>query len=229
MSFGGARLPTWKDHARNFQDWFGSWGSSTRNVQAIYDGVVPVAVVDEFRDDTQGSLYAISAFTPGLFGEHSAVAMGSAVNDIEVFSVSARAIHQPGGFALGNNDPLHLFTPINPYNPVANPLPVGFFSPGLITNKAFTFGSVTAVAGTNAVLPLIIGFEWNNPWIHSDASQGGVAFGWASGLDVVRFDPPIRVYRNTTLAVQQLDAIGPGELVQFQVTFLYRERPRTTP
>lgn len=227
MAFGGGRAPGWKDHARNLQDWFGTWASTTRNIRAVWDGLIPVAVIDRFRDDSEGSVFGISAFTTGLAGEQSAVAMGSSINDVELLSIACRSIFFPSGAVLAN-DTFHLFTPINPYNPVATPNPVGFFSPGLITNKSFTFGTVTAVAGTNPVLPAIIGFEWHNPWNVNTAAFGALAFGFANGLNVVDFDPPIRVYRDTTLAVQQTFPPGGGSFSML-ASFLYRERPRTTP
>lgn len=209
--------PSWRQHARNLSDWFSTWSSTTRNIRAIYDGVVPVALVDRFRDDNQGSLFAINAATTGTAARVSAVAMGSSINDVEVFAVRVSTF-LTGGFGVPATS-VHIFTPINPYNPVLFPNPVGFFQPGLITNKSFTFGSVLAVAGTNPALPLIFGMEWTVPVALTPA---GAIF--PQGLDTVYFDPPIRVYRDTTLAVQNAQLVA-GAWTLF-VSFLYRERPR---
>lgn len=218
MSFRPGSAPTWRDHARNFSDWFSTWASTTRNVRAIYDGVIPVALIDRFRDDNEGSLFAVQAATAGLAGSRSSVVIGSAENDFQLHALTFRLT--PGIAVVSIPLELHLFTPIDPYNPVAVPSPVGFFQPGLITNKAFTFGSVLAVAGTNPLLPPVFGMLFVQQFNINPA-------GSASDNDgrVVYFDPPVRVYRDGTLALQGLTPVS-ATAWTLEASFLYSERPR---
>lgn len=211
-------VPRFHPIGKNFLDFFGRFRSQTRNMEGLYSGIIPVSLVDRFRDDDEGSVFGLSAASPGLANELTSIAWGSAENDWELHALWFRVA--VGGIVAGSLSWNHLFTPIDPYNPVATPNPVGFFVPGLILNKSFTLGSVTAVGGTNPVLAPIIGPVFDPSYIivaGNPLAQFGIRY----------FDPPLRVYRNVTLAMQSLNSLPPNPQ-RLEVEILYTERPRST-
>lgn len=222
MSGSPGSPPRWLPHARNLQDFLGRWSSPVGNLRSVLEGVIPVALVDRFRDDTEGSVFGLSASTPGVAGFFPAVAWGSAVNDWELHQLWFRSSLAP----VLRIPAAHLFTPIDPYNPVATPAPVGFFVPGLLLNKPFTLGSVTAVAGGNAALAPIIGPVLDAEFAF-DSGAPGLQLRYPIRTGGWKFDPPIRVYRGVTLALQGVEAI-PAFLHPLEVEILYTERPRVT-
>lgn len=209
----------WAQNVRNFQDLFTRWGGAGDNIRGLLNLAIPTVVVDRFRDDSEGSIYGITAFTNGANSEFSSVAFGSAENDWEIHAVTCviRLVPAPPNF---RDYGWHMFTPIAPYNPVLNLNPVGFFQPGLINNRAFTFGTVNAIGGTNPAFPGISG-----------------PIGWLQGLtgspnfrmmplDVAyRFDPPLRIPRDVTFTVQNLTTFVDIRQ-EIHVSLLYNERPR---
>jgi len=220
---GGGLFPTWRSITKNTLDFFGRWGDGRTNLRSMMDSVIPVAVVDRFRDDDEGSVFGTSAFASGgPAGEFPSVSFGSDVNDWELlqiigwemtFSTSIVRVMQA-----------QVFTPFN-YNPALTVAPVGTFAPGLINNRAFTFGSVRGVGGYNPAIPPLIGPSYLGPFI----STGGVA-----RTNIVPFSNtghlglPIRVYRNVTLTFQWVGTVGGAELVDTDVAILYRERPKVS-
>jgi len=212
MSFGFAQS------TRNFLDLFGRFGDPRRNLRGVADWAQPVVVADRFRDDDEGSVYGIQAFTPGAANEFSSVAFGSAVNDWDCL---AFAIEQVGGGV--HQFDVHLFTPIAPYNPVVNLNPVGLFQPGLITDRAFTFRSVQGVGGTAPTLPAIFGplteFFTTNSTGRSSVNM------WREGGF---FNPPIRIYKDVTLCLQQKALGAGGARIDMTCSILYVERPKAS-
>lgn len=190
----------------------------------MLSGIIPVAVVDDFRDDDRGSIFGINAFTNGTANEFPAVSFGSTVNDWELLAITALWVDWQGLIQAGKLFEFHLFTPINPYNPVATLNPAGFFPTGLLTNRAFTFGTVVGLGGTNAAVPTLLG-----PTIHHFELTG-------NSRDVQMFeraayptyDPPIRIYQNVTLTVQFIGTIGVLIPTSMVVSILYRERPKVS-
>ncbi len=208
-------VPRWRDVTKRTLDLFGRWGDSRSQLRGILDHVVPVIVVDRFRDDTEGSVFGLHARGGSVGLEFPSVSFGSAVNDWEllaVTSLSYSATNTPSTVGI------HLFTPIFPYNPALNPSPVGFFSPALINNRAFTFGTVTAVGGSNPAFPPIAG-PTLMPFV---LGQLTLDF-----TQPIHFDPPIRVYRDTTLTFQWFGDTTPVGLSIF-VDILYVERPKVS-
>lgn len=230
--------------SRGFRSFFQRWGATeARNFRAVFNAVVPVALVDRFRDDDEGSLFALSATSNGAPQQFSAVAFGSGRNEWELHAFNL-GMARVGVTAGVITEQIHLFTPIEPYNPVVN-APLGPFVPGLITNEAFTFGSVRGFGGANTALPPIEGMlvyqgtvgpspfagvtietslAWDGP------SGGSRIFGRdLQSRPTYRFDPPLRVRRDQTLAFQTLHrhTLGdpPPDSVILTASILYNERP----
>lgn len=199
-------------------DLFGRWGDPRSQIRAMHDEIVPVVVADRFRDDTEGSIFGLSAFTNGANNEHSACAFGSAVNDWELRGIAWQ------WFTRGSaaNYSFHVFNPIDPYNPVVNNT-VGIFVPALITNRAFTFGTVGGITGTNPALPAIVGPHFFNQRLVatnqfvSQPNQGGL----------LQIDPPWRFYRDQTFTFQA-ETIFATDAIPLQVDITYNERPKVS-
>ncbi len=216
--------PSWRPITKRTLDFFGRWGDPRTNLRSMLSGVMPVAVVDRFRDDDEGSIYGINAFSGGTANEFPAVAFGSGTNDWELLAITALWVDW--NLAQFSKDfEFHMFTPINPYNPVLTPSPVGFFNNGLLTNRAFTFGTVIALGGTNPNVPVILGPTLNQ-------RQAGVGstgeFQCFRSASAPVFDPPIRIYRDTTLAIQFIGGIGITVPTAMVCSILYRERPKVS-
>lgn len=222
MSFPGPLTPRWRPITKRALDLFGRWGDPRTNLRSMLDSVIPVAVVDRFRDDDEGSIFGIQAFASGVVGQFPSVSFGSSTNDWELVQIFNYATE----YTVAVNPRLtaqHMFTPIAPYNPALTPSPAGFFRTGLLTNRAFTFGTVTAIGGYNPVLPPIFGPEWAGPFVtNSSAGFRNFIFDPAEGM----LATPIRIYRDTTFTIQWTGSIVGG--VNMFVSIIYRERPKVS-
>jgi len=220
---GGGLFPTWRSVTKNTLDFFGRWGDSRTNLKSVMDTVIPVAIVDRFRDDDEGSVFGVSAFcTAGPANEFPSVSFGSAVNDWELLQITSWEVR----FATRINRLIqdHIFTPIDPYNPAATISPVGTFAPGLINNRNFTLGTVRGIGGYNPVLPAFIGATFLGPFGSLTDRSSVVPFGHETGI----IGLPIRVYRDVTLTFQFVGTLGVGETVDMDVSMIYRERPKVS-
>jgi len=221
VSFGGDLTPRWRPITKRALDLFGRWGDPRTNLRSMLDSVLPVQIVDRFRDDDEGSLYGLTAFVSNAFpGQFPSVSFGSAVNDWELLCIAEITPVFSTGALLGSG--FHIFTPIEPYNPAVNLSPVGFFRAGLLTNRAFTFGTVSGIGGYNPVLPAIFGAQCGGKFQMGNGS--GIFFSWQ---DYGHLDSPIRVYRDVTLTVQFLGPLAPGT-TGFTCGIIYRERPKVS-
>lgn len=217
-------IPGWRPITKRTLDLFGRWGDPRTNLRSMLSGIIPVAVVDDFLDDDRGSIFGINAFSAGTANEFPAVSFGSGTNDWELLAITALWVNWNGLVQAGKQFEFHLFTPINPYNPVATPSPVGFFPTGILSNRAFTFGTVVGLGGSNPAIPLLLG-----PTIHHFEITG-------NSLDVQvferagtpRFDPPIRIYKDVTLTIQFIGTIGVVIPTSMVCSILYRERPKVS-
>ncbi len=217
-------IPNWRPITRRTLDLFGRWGDPRTNLRSMLSGIIPVAVVDDFRDDDRGSIFGISAFSLGTANEFPACSFGSSINDWELLGIPDITLNYDGLFAAPTVLEFHMFTPINPYNPVATLNPVGFFPNGLLTNRAFTFGTVNGFGGSNPAVPALLG-----PTIQRHSNVTNSAFTSIferAGMPL--FDPPIRIYAGVTLSIQFIGTIGIIIPTQMLCSILYRERPKVS-
>lgn len=207
--------PRWATITKRTLDLFGRWGDSRTMLRGLLDHAVPVIVVDRFRDDDEGSVYGIGARGGGALNTFPSVSFGSGVNDWELLRVTSLSY---SATLTPNTVGIHMFTPINPYNPALTVSPAGVRLPALINNRAFTFGTVGAVGGHNPSLPALTG-PFVMPFV-----LGSFPLDFAQPFTL---DPPIRVYRDTTLTFQwNADVVGKS--VSIFVDILYRERPKVS-
>ena len=209
----------WAQNVRNFTDLFLRWGGAGDNIRGLLNLAIPTVVIDRFRDDDEGSIFGLQAVTNGVNNQFSAVAFGSAVNDWELheITVSQTIIPTPGSIL---DKGWHMFTPIDPYNPVVNLTPAGIFLPGLLLNRAFTFGTVQGLGGANPVAA--------TPQGPLGFLQGVTSFSTHNMLpldDHYTFDPPLRILRDGTFAVQSPVAYS-GARQELRVSIWYNERPK---
>jgi len=238
---------------RGFQRFFRRWGSKA-NLRAVFNSVQPVAVVDRYFGDEEGSYQAITAVYTGQAGvppqEFPAVIFGSREADVDVniHKIGVWCGFSPQGAAPGVSIGryVYLYTPILPYDPVLNIDPPGFYESGLITTPSFTRGTCIAIAGSNPLLPLgpiggvnameglTIGHGRRNVNIRNhfgtpgdEVSVPSVVTFPSDGREWTTFDPPLRLPDGITLAVQwaaEGSGFTAGVITQFWVTFLYTER-----
>lgn len=205
---------------RTFVNFFGRYGTVAGAIRGVWNGIIPVAVVDRYRDDTEGSLFGMTLFNSVPVGAVGAFAMGSPTNDWELLSMNWSLLTTGAGAAFIYE--CMVYTPDASYVPVVTPSPAGLFVPGLNTDWSFTLASLRGVGGHNPTFPARLGFF---P-LPSSVSAVGVVDG-TFRANAFTFDPPLRVYRNVTLGAI-ISPANPFAATSSVLTILYRERPRTT-
>lgn len=204
---------------RSFRNFFGRYGTTVGAIRGVWNGIIPVAVVDRYRDDTEGSLFGINAVAIVPANRHPAFAFGSPSEDWELLSCNFGTFNDGAG--ITERIEYFVYTPDATYTPVDVPSPAVFWTPGLNLDWSFTLSSVTGLGGHNAALPPRWGFHVQESELVGPGQYVGI--GWR---EAHVFDPPLRVYRDVTLGFIQVQA----RLVASQswCDILYRMRPRTT-
>lgn len=204
---------------RGFRNFFGRYGTVRGSMRGVFNAVLPVAVVDRYRDDSEGSLFGMTMFCTAPQPTYPAFAVGSVTDDWELLAANF-SVYLP---AMNTRFfTFNVYTPDSTYIPVETPNPAGLWLPGLNTDWSFTLGSLTGVGGYNSTFPVRAGFDcegfgtqpastFHNFWYQTDTTY---------------FNPPLRVYRDYTLGfIATIPAYG---TVNFLCSILYRIRPRTT-
>ena len=209
---------------KRLEDFLGRWGARSLNIAKLWSTVVPVAVVDRFRDDSEGSIRAVPFEHTGVPLEFTGAALfvdssDPFAPDLEIHGlwvgIDGRASATESSslsFSMWN-----LFTPIAPYNPVLNNT-VGPFANGLMLDKDFTFGRALCLTGTNPVAAPFQGLIFKG-------ERDTLPLNIIGRGRYLRFDPPLRVYRGVTLAVQTF-LLDPAKSTHIIGSFFYTERPR---
>lgn len=216
----------WLSPVRSFRNFFGTYGTTQGSIRGILNAIVPVAIVDRYRDDDEGSLFAITASANVAANNYPAFSFGSVQDDWELFAINMGVffpVGVPQGYTWMTTNVM-LYSPDTTYQPVVNFSPAGLWVPGLVTNWSYTLGSVTGITGYNPTLPARFGtfpFETHNKGASSSPVQG---VDFHTGEHV--FDPPIRTYRDVSLGVLITEKYD--REVDFICTVRYRIRPRTT-
>ena len=205
---------------RSFRNLFGRYGTNRGAIRGIFNAVIPVAVVDRYRDDTEGSLYGMEMTGSCPPGSWPAFACGSVTDDWEL--LQANMLNWNFGTGATEWWSWYVYTPDASYVPVQLASPPGFWTPGLNTDWSFTLSSVTGLAGSNLAAPARGGFHPQSPVLMGPGANRGFA-GSESGPAI--FDPPIRVYRDVTLGFLGYPRAAE---VNCWLSILYRVRPRTT-
>lgn len=216
--------------SRRFQRFFRRWGALS-NLRSVLNYVQPVTLVDRFRDDDEGSLFAVYFETGSAVNEHPAILFGSNVETVDLEIVGLQAWYSWQAPPLGVfvwNMLCHVFTPLAPYNPVANVNPVGVGVPGLMTNERFTRGNSYAIGGHNPALPAYPG--WTG-WVCARGARqtniGDAGLWFAVGVDgianILPNERPLRLYGTDGVSIQLVNP-GGGLPLALAVTILYRER-----
>lgn len=215
----------WLAPVRSFRNFFGRYGTTSGSIRGVLNGIVPVAVVDRYRDDSEGSLFGLTAtaVVPSAGPNYPAFVFGSSSEDWELLQASV-------GWFWGSGNPssfrwlnMMVYTPDVGYNPLQNPSPAGIYVPGLNTDWSYTLSSVVGIAGYNTTVPTRFGFfPFQSLTKGSTSTYTSVDFqkrAWT-------FDPPLRVYRDVTLGMMAIEQFGKD--IDVTVSILYRVRPRTT-
>jgi hypothetical protein len=213
----------WLAPVRSFRNFFGTYGTTQGSIRGVLNAIVPVAIVDRYRDDDEGSLFGMTCTAAVPSNKYAAFSFGSVADDWELYAMNFGASwsNVPGNWSLHT---LMIYTPDSTYQPVQHFAPAGIWVPGMNTDWSFTLGSVTGITGYNDTLPARFG---TMPF-KSD-TKGSTSPIYATvrfqNPEVV-FDPPIRVYRDVSLSVVNVEAVS--KQVDVTVSLRYRIRPRTT-
>lgn len=209
----------WLSPVRSFRNFFGRYGTVSGSMRGLFNGIVPVAVVDRFRDDTEGSLFGMQMFCNATAARFPAFAMGSPQDDWELLALNTGIL---GPVGAGNEAPnFMVYTPDATYQPIQALNPLGVFTPGLNLDWSFTLSTVTGVAGSNATLP------GRNGFFPETGHRLPVAFVGVNHLTgAYTFDPPLRVYRDVTLGI--LGDLARVGTTTYMASVLWRVLPRTT-
>lgn len=232
---------------RNFVRFFRTWGSKG-NFRSIWDTVLPVAVVDRFYGDEEGSYQGLTAFvdtqgtTTDFPNQFPAIIIGSIEPDIDLlihrmavwigFSIRGSGPTTPAGGIQSN---VFIYTPTGGYDPVLNLAPLAFFDSALITPPSFTRGATVALGGYNPVLPADFGFAISNGqkktlytrgFFYPPSNEpGGSPSDRNTRNEWITFNPPLRLTDGITLAVQwDHRGLAAGNISAMWASFLFTER-----
>lgn len=208
---------------RTMRNFFGRFGTVGASFRGIANFITPVAVVDRYRDDSEGSIFSLTATSNTAAGSQAALAFGSVTDDWELHAASW-SVFTPIQPPVTRRYNMMIYTPDFTFIPVVTPAPVGFFVPGLNPDFAFTLGSVTGIAGHNPTLPSRFGrLPFQSLFLSSTSTTGPSG---SAQFREARFDPPIRVYRDVTLGFTVLEPAA--NAIDNTVSISYAIRPRTT-
>ncbi len=228
---------------RGFQRFFRRWGSKA-NIRAVFNSVQPVAVVDTYHGDEEGSYQAITAFVVSDIAhpnEFPAILIGSTDENVDLLIhklaiwITLSPTGTPGQVPVQHD--VFLYTPIGGYDPVLNLSPVGFYDSGLITPPNFTRGATVALAGWNPLLPPGPSGLTYSKGVHNTVYQRGQFMPPSSEAgnagtippsdkrdDWMDFDPPLRLPDGISLACQWENSAAAGNILLMWATFLFTER-----
>jgi len=152
------------DTARDWTTLANRWGTHGGNaIRGILNFALPVTVLERFRDENEGGVFGLTAFTggfgltvgPGQTAEHPAVCITNPTQTTEILSVNISFNRFKPTILNGSfnyTERIHMYTPFAPYNACVNNT-LGAFVPGLIARSPFGFGQTFALSGTNPALP----------------------------------------------------------------------------
>lgn len=206
------------------QRFFKRWGA-IGNLRSIWNSVVPVAQVDRWRNEEEGTFYGMSVASYGAANNYTAAALvaptGQPGYPNTILEVQRINISWQVPAAVGQiNVDFHVMSPETGYNPIATLNPVGIYRAGLSTQPAGGWGSATGFGGyTNTLSAQGTGYRLQ--LFTTSAPTVGYWF-TVSSLVSQPFDPPLRFMQGRPCVVQwrYRHATVPFWLI---VSFLYRE------
>ena len=225
----------WKFQVKDFSKLFRRWGGHSGNLRGIFNGILPVQIIDRYRNDEEGSfwgLYAETSCPVSRSGYSPAIVFGSLSENVEIEILGWQAWYRftvngaPGAFNMF----AHLMTPILPYNPIGAGLsPGGVWIPGLVTNDAFTRSTAFALTGYVQIFssnPDNYGYVFSNTYKATYITNA-----WQSLADQAgsfNLERPIRMTPGLSMAWQASNPFdtfsGQQRRMELAVSILYRER-----
>lgn len=221
----------WKYQVKDLSRLFRRWGSHASNIRGVFNGILPVQIVDRWRDEDEGSLFAMTIWADAqgiTAGWHPSCVIGTIDDDTETEILGWQAWYRwRSTFTAGLVIPhkLHLFTPIAPYTPLDVANPVGFYTPGMITDYGFTFGNTRGIGGFAAALPPLPsyhGYMVMNK--HQTSPTISIWYSAADQAGSLSLDRPIRLPPGSSFAWQLENYPASSRRVDLQVSVIYRER-----
>jgi len=233
-----------------------AWGTRGGSfLRSIFNAVIPVTVVERWFGELDGSVFGLTAGTPGALGFRPSVEFFSASRDWELHSINVSYPLMENVGATGGATEYRiittLFTAFAGFNPIEFD-PTILFGPQLITNTTFNQGTVRGQGGVAPVNnPLGFGYvladfstrvgtkgtgggvvpanqdSWGRSYVNLALADQPIA-GDKKLMNTIYFHRPLRVKRNRriTVQLQGLDAtFGYTPNHTLQVSITYNELP----
>ena len=220
-------MPRWVVHSKPLTAWRRLWGLNTDPTEVL-SGVIPTAQVSKHWDSdvfNVWGMYVQGDRAAGAGVDHVAATLEAQRREVLVWRVDAW-LERNGGIDV---TPLHIFSPLQAYNPTANNTSIWFpwlqtpvEQPADPARLPEAFGLGGHVPGLQVVNINGVPFTCIGP------AQSGLVglFGGARMQAHWWFqDPPLHVRPFATLAVQTVLAVGgAGNLYTLNANFYYSER-----
>lgn len=220
-------MPRWVAHSKPLVGWRKRWRLN-RDPSEILDAILPTAQVDKHWTDDRLNLFGLysQAQGPGV-ATHLACMLTAQNKELLIHRVHCAITR--GSFP--GIEPVHIFTPLQGYNPVQNntALFLPWLQTGLRTGEPGQLSEAFGTSGDNLALQVVnvngaphtcVGPLWYGP------TALNVVGGWGE-RDVVIWseqDPPLRIAPFTSVAVQTAQTITTSVLNFLDVSWYYSER-----
>lgn len=206
-----------------------AWGTRGGSfLRSIFNAVVPVTIVERWYGELDGSIFGLTAGTPGATGFRPSVEFFSFQRDWELHSIN---VSYPIMATVGAGGPTpyriitSLFTAFAGFNPIEFD-PTILFGPQLITNTTFNQGSVRGQGGVAPInSPLGFGYvladtttrvgvkgsgggtiinnqdSWGRAYLDSTGDDQPISQD-KKLMNSIYFHRPLRIKRNRRITVQ---------------------------
>lgn len=220
-------MPGWLPHSKSLTAFRRRWRTN-RDPSEILSGILPVAEVDKHWTDDRLNIWGLYAQSVGVAANRFlSVVLFTQRKEVLIYRINACLLQ----LGFPEAEPMHVFTPLQGYNPVLNNATfwLPWLQTGLLPGEPGHLGETFALAGDNAAFQIVvvngaphncIGPVHYGPWWA--ALGGGAGFSRTQKLwggD----DPPLRIPPFSGVAVQTAAAVN-GVNYTLDVSFYYAER-----
>lgn len=211
-------LPT----SKTFNELLGRWGGKGNPLGGLLSYVVPVVAVDRYYSPEEQNTWTIASVAAGASGEFSACGLTNTDPTVDWELLRIVVNFDVNVIATVFNHEFQVVTPLaTATNPVGNNLIQGFV-PGLITDQNTTLSPCRGFSGTAASIVLPLGEVYKAKGA-IDSGLGAI-FRFYDSI-VVDFDPPMRLYGDRAVVVQQTILPFTPRAWPMTVSFRFRVRP----
>lgn len=222
-------MPRWLYHSKSFLYWRKRFRLNA-DPQEMLTGVIPVSIVDRSWPDDTRYLWGAFHSTLTRINQHAAVELVAQRRALRIHRITAwMSIGTPPYPWVGY--PIHLFTPLQNYDPVPNDTTIGF--PWLQTayrqGQDGALGDAFLLGGNNAAMQTIlvngVPYVSVGPMALAGGTSGAVTLNtkWNESVLWSGQDPPLVVQPFTSICVQTFFAAGATSTYALNASFFYSE------